>query len=242
MGSMQCNVEFGYQLSICSRTEENHGKPWSSWPVAGPSECNWLLANSPAWNLRTLTLVPTLCYCIFLFFSLSLLSQQVILFLQLFVCAYDLDKQQTVQNSYERNKGWTNTHRNIHISVPDCSLEIRCFTRFVAYPITKTVSQLSHFTGLHFSFVSLVLSSFHYKKENTSHFTSLLVCQLLPWNNKHTHIHTSNFFTRHHSVAIVRLEQLDTLKKSSDLIRIWTSYLSACSIVLQPYMLWKEGI
>jgi translation initiation factor IF-1 len=26
MGSMQCNVEFGYQLSICSGTKENHGK------------------------------------------------------------------------------------------------------------------------------------------------------------------------------------------------------------------------
>jgi hypothetical protein len=25
MGSMQCNVEFGYQLSICSGTKENHG-------------------------------------------------------------------------------------------------------------------------------------------------------------------------------------------------------------------------
>jgi hypothetical protein len=35
------------------------------------------------------------------------------------------------------------------------------------------VSQLIHFTGLHFPFVSLVLSYFHYKKENTSHFTSL---------------------------------------------------------------------
>jgi hypothetical protein len=39
MWSMQCNVEFGYQLSICSGTKENHGKPWSSWPVAGPSWC-----------------------------------------------------------------------------------------------------------------------------------------------------------------------------------------------------------
>jgi hypothetical protein len=65
MGSMKCNVEFGYQLSICSGTKENHGKPWSSWPVAGPSECNWLLASSPALNPWTLTLVPTLCYCIF---------------------------------------------------------------------------------------------------------------------------------------------------------------------------------
>jgi hypothetical protein len=39
MRSMQCNAEFGYQLSICSGTKENHGKPWSSWPVAGPSGC-----------------------------------------------------------------------------------------------------------------------------------------------------------------------------------------------------------
>jgi hypothetical protein len=27
MGSMQCNVEFGYQLIICSGTKKNHGKP-----------------------------------------------------------------------------------------------------------------------------------------------------------------------------------------------------------------------
>jgi hypothetical protein len=39
MWSMQCNVEFGYQLSICFGTKENHGKPWSSWPVPGPSRC-----------------------------------------------------------------------------------------------------------------------------------------------------------------------------------------------------------
>jgi hypothetical protein len=36
---MQRNVEFGYKLSICSGIEENHGKPGSSWPVAGPSGC-----------------------------------------------------------------------------------------------------------------------------------------------------------------------------------------------------------
>jgi hypothetical protein len=27
MRGMQCNVEFGYQLSIYSRTEENNGRP-----------------------------------------------------------------------------------------------------------------------------------------------------------------------------------------------------------------------
>jgi hypothetical protein len=31
----------GYQLSICSRIEENHGKPSSSWPVAGLSGCKF---------------------------------------------------------------------------------------------------------------------------------------------------------------------------------------------------------
>jgi hypothetical protein len=37
MGSMQCNVKLGFQLSICSRMKENHEKTWSSWSVAGPS-------------------------------------------------------------------------------------------------------------------------------------------------------------------------------------------------------------
>jgi hypothetical protein len=39
MWSMQCNVEFGYQLRIFSRIEKNQGKLWSSWPVARPSGC-----------------------------------------------------------------------------------------------------------------------------------------------------------------------------------------------------------
>jgi hypothetical protein len=71
MGSMQCNVVVGYQINIFSGTNKNHER--SSWPVAGPSECNWLLASSPALNPRTLTLVPTLCCCIFLlcFFHFS---------------------------------------------------------------------------------------------------------------------------------------------------------------------------
>jgi hypothetical protein len=30
MWNIQCNVEFEYQLSIYSRTKDNHGKPWSS--------------------------------------------------------------------------------------------------------------------------------------------------------------------------------------------------------------------
>jgi hypothetical protein len=52
MWSIQSNVEFGYQLSICSGAKENHGKPWSSWPITGPSGCK--LTSSQ----RTLASVP----------------------------------------------------------------------------------------------------------------------------------------------------------------------------------------
>jgi hypothetical protein len=39
MWSKQCNVEFRCQVRIWSRLEGNHGRPWWSWPVAGPSGC-----------------------------------------------------------------------------------------------------------------------------------------------------------------------------------------------------------
>jgi hypothetical protein len=32
-------VECRYQLSICSRVEENYGKSWPSWLIAGPIGC-----------------------------------------------------------------------------------------------------------------------------------------------------------------------------------------------------------
>jgi hypothetical protein len=41
MWSIQSNVEFGYQLSICSETKENHGKPWSSWSVTMKNAVYW---------------------------------------------------------------------------------------------------------------------------------------------------------------------------------------------------------
>jgi hypothetical protein len=191
MGSMQCTVEFGYQLSICSGTKENHGKPWSNWPAAGPSECNRLLASSPALNPRTLTLVPTLHYCIFiLFFPLFFFFfSQVILSLQLFVCAYDLDKQQTLQHAYGRNKGiceqkCIQTDIYLYPMVVWKSEEVCCLSNNKDY-----VSQLIHFTGLHFSFFSLVLSSFHYKKENTSHFISFS-SEIITHTHTRTHART----------------------------------------------------
>jgi hypothetical protein len=54
MRSMQCNVEFGYQLSICSGTKENLDRVGRSQGLPG---ANWLIASSPAFNTRALTLL-----------------------------------------------------------------------------------------------------------------------------------------------------------------------------------------
>jgi hypothetical protein len=59
-------------------------------------DANWLLASSPALNPRALTLVP-IC-------AVGLLSKTFIsLGLQTFLCAYHLDAQHTVYNTWENN-------------------------------------------------------------------------------------------------------------------------------------------
>jgi hypothetical protein len=68
MGSMQCNVEIGYQLSICSGIKENHGKPWSSWPVAGPSGCKLASMQQSGIKSASPNISPYLCCCVFLLF------------------------------------------------------------------------------------------------------------------------------------------------------------------------------
>jgi hypothetical protein len=86
LGGLQCNVEFGYQLSICSGTEENLDRVGRSQDLP---DANCLLASSPALNPRALTVVP-ICAVVFFFPFLTNC------FLQLLLCAYDLDKHQTL--------------------------------------------------------------------------------------------------------------------------------------------------
>jgi hypothetical protein len=70
MWSMQCNVEFGYQLNICSGIKENHGKPSSSWPVAGTSGCKLNSSQQSGIKYAILNVSPYLWYFI-LFVSLK---------------------------------------------------------------------------------------------------------------------------------------------------------------------------
>jgi hypothetical protein len=59
---MQCNVEFGYQFSISSKTKEN--RVLIIRPQNLP-DAKWLLARSPALNTRNLTLVAICTVALF---------------------------------------------------------------------------------------------------------------------------------------------------------------------------------
>jgi hypothetical protein len=65
MWSRQCDVEFGYQLSICSRTQRNHGKLDRVDRSQDLPDANWLLASSPALITRPLTLVSICAVALF---------------------------------------------------------------------------------------------------------------------------------------------------------------------------------
>jgi hypothetical protein len=62
---MQCNVEFGYQLIICSGTEGNHGNPLSSRSVALPSGCKLTSSQQSGIKYASRNIGPYLC-CFFL--------------------------------------------------------------------------------------------------------------------------------------------------------------------------------
>jgi hypothetical protein len=93
MRSLQCNMEFGYQLSICSGTKENHGKTWSSWPVAGPSGCKMTSSQQSGINYMSPNASP------YLFFENITLQN-----ITKIVSVYNLDKHQTAYNTCGRNK------------------------------------------------------------------------------------------------------------------------------------------
>jgi hypothetical protein len=75
-------------------------KTLSSWPVAGPSGCKLTSSQQSGINSAKPNNSPYLCSC-FSFVSFSFFKK---FFLQLLLCAYDLDKHQTVYNTCERNK------------------------------------------------------------------------------------------------------------------------------------------
>jgi hypothetical protein len=77
MGSIQCNLEFGYQLSVCSDGVDGVGRSQDL------PDANLLLAMSPALNTQAPTLVPV---CAFAFFSFPFFF----LFISLFLFSHKL--------------------------------------------------------------------------------------------------------------------------------------------------------
>jgi hypothetical protein len=54
------NTTVGYLCNICSRTEDNHGNPFSKWPAEGPS--GWKLTYSQQSDIKytTIDVIPCL--------------------------------------------------------------------------------------------------------------------------------------------------------------------------------------
>jgi hypothetical protein len=87
----QSNVEFGCQLSICSGTKEDHGKPRSSWSVAGSSGCKLTSSQQSGTEHANPKISPCLCSC----FIWEINGYIYYSFLSFFICLY---KHQTVYN------------------------------------------------------------------------------------------------------------------------------------------------
>jgi hypothetical protein len=146
MGSMQCNVEFRYQLSIYSGTKENHEKPWSSWPVAGPSGC--ILTSSQQSGIKSASpnISSYLRCCVLLFWFFF---NQLFFFTIIVMCIW-YGFAPTAYNTCGRNRRiCKQICIQIYISVsvilwlslnflsPLYFGKSDVFTRFVAYPVTK---------------------------------------------------------------------------------------------------------
>jgi hypothetical protein len=87
---MQCYVEFGYQLSICSGIEETRGNPSLSWSVAEPSGCKLTSSQQPGIKYANPNISPYLAVDLFVKEVYILLSTDF------FFIVHTLDEQQTV--------------------------------------------------------------------------------------------------------------------------------------------------
>jgi hypothetical protein len=124
MWVMQCNVEFVYQLRICSGIEENHGKPWSIWPVTGPSGCKMTPSQQSSIKYANTNISPYLAVALFEKKSLHIFST---------VFLHNLDEQQRVACNICRGGGslYTDTCIQTYILW-------RYFGYWRCYPTDKT--------------------------------------------------------------------------------------------------------
>jgi hypothetical protein len=99
MGSMECNMQFGYQLSIVLGPRK-HGKTSLCWPVAGPSRCKLASSQQSGIKYGSPNISPYLYCCLFFLFA----PPPPKLFCTNILCVYNLDKHQTVYNTCGGNE------------------------------------------------------------------------------------------------------------------------------------------
>jgi hypothetical protein len=133
---------------------------------------NWLLASSPALNPRALTLVPTLCSCIFLFFF------SISYFVFTIICMFIKVGQAPNRIKHiwkEQRYMWTQTHTNIHISVSVFFFDHRHIWETIVVCKSDALRDLLiiHSQLIYFTLLPSHLSASRLKKKkqtHTSHF------------------------------------------------------------------------
>jgi hypothetical protein len=112
-------------------------RTWWSWPVVGSSGCKLTSSQQSGIKYSSPNISPYLC-CSFI--------EKKCLFLQILLCACNLDKHQTVYNTCGSNIRKYAT--NVHICICDsfvfgkfesllCFGKIGCYKRTVTHPVTK---------------------------------------------------------------------------------------------------------
>jgi hypothetical protein len=80
-----------YALRERERTKENHGKPWSSWPVAGPSGCKLTTSQQSGVEYASPSILSLSVRLLYYSYKIRICFTDVLY-------SYNLDKQHTVYN------------------------------------------------------------------------------------------------------------------------------------------------
>jgi hypothetical protein len=135
-------------LCFSSRTEENHGKPWSSWTIEGPFGCKLNSSQQSGIKYANPNISPYL-WCCFIWKKVY-----IFFFTSISFYVHILDEHQTnVYNIFEEYTclfahsvhAWKPTYIYIsdYVSIDEfeCLLwwwgDIDCYMRFVAHPLTE---------------------------------------------------------------------------------------------------------
>jgi hypothetical protein len=166
MRSMQCNAEFGYQLRIRSGTKENHGNPWSGWPVIGPSGCKLTSSQQSDIEYASPNISPCLWGCF-------IINTYTVCFTDV-LYSYNLDKQHT--KTHLESVGLS-ISRSKQIAFPLRAKHVNAICKFVTIVYYFNYNNSGHYPSSCFFLFKTQLNSIGLSVPHRRHITSSLRSQ-----------------------------------------------------------------